>query len=225
MHTSTNGKHVRSESTHSPSRAQTPDVLAHEGELAEGTGSAEENQVPDPPEQGPPTSLHVEMLDLDERADSPYPECGSSPSLLRQDPVDRQDSMCSPDLGLSDENGQQEDDNTVLGREAQPDDVPDGLYDWSQEDIVPRLETLCVSIEFIKGLKGASLDRDPILDDVRARLRFPSTMHPHINVDLQMCIGIFMETLNSSQATYDSICQFIKQRYPDTHTWTYDQMK
>ena len=90
---------------------------------------------------------------------------------------------------------------------------------------MPLLETLRISIEFIKGLKGASLDRDPILDDVRARLQFPSTMRPHINDDLQMCIGKFMETLNGSQATYDDICRFIKQRYPDAHTWTYDQMK
>ena len=34
-----------------------------------------------------------------------------------------------------------------------------------------------------------------------------------------------METLNSSQATCDGVCRFIKQRYPDAHTWTYDQMK
>ena len=122
------------------------------------------------------------------------------------------------DLGLSDKDGQQEDDNAVPGREAQPDDIPDGLYDWSREDIVPRLETLRILIEFIKGLEGASLDRDPILDDVHAQLRFPSTMHPHIDDDLRMCIGIFMETLNGSQATYDGVCRFIKQRYPDTHT-------
>ena len=70
--------------------------------------------------------------------------------------------MRSPDLGLSDEDSQREDDNAVLGCEAQPDDVPNGLYNWSQEDIVPCLETLCISIEFIKGLEGASLDRDPI---------------------------------------------------------------
>ena len=168
MHTSTNGKHVQSETTHSPPRAQTPDVHAHEGELAKGTGSAEEDQVPDPPEQGPPASPHVETLDLDERADSPHPERRSSPSLSQQDPVDSQDSMCSPDLGLSDEDSQQEDNNAVPGCEAQPDDVPDGLYDWSREDIVPHLETLRISIEFIKGLEGASLDRDPILDNVCA---------------------------------------------------------
>ena len=89
LHTSTNGKHIQSESTHSPPKAQTPDVHAHEGELAEGTGSAEENQVPDPLEQGPPTSPHVETPDLDERADSPHPERRSSPSLSQQDPVDR----------------------------------------------------------------------------------------------------------------------------------------
>ena len=124
------------------------------------------------------------MPDLDERADSPHPEHGSSPSLSRQDPVDGWDSMRSPDLGLSDEDGQQEDDHAVPGREAQPDDVPDGLYDWSQEDIVPCLETLRILIEFIKGLEGASLDRDPIPDDICARLQFPSTTRPHIDDNL-----------------------------------------
>ena len=49
---------------------------------------------------------------------------------------------------------------------------------------MPCLETLRVSIEFIKGLEGASLDRDPILDDVRAQLWFPSTTCPHIDDNL-----------------------------------------
>ena len=71
------------------------------------------------------------MPDLDERANSPHPERGSSPSPSRQDLVDGWDSMHSPDLSLSDEDSQREDDNAVLGREAQPDDIPDGLYDWS----------------------------------------------------------------------------------------------
>ena len=40
-----------------------------------------------------------------------------------------------------------------------------------------------------------------------------------------MCLGIFMETVNSSQATYDGVCQFIKQQFLDAHTQSYDQMK
>ena len=90
---------------------------------------------------------------------------------------------------------------------------------------MPHLETLCVLLEFIKGLEGASLDNDPILDNVRDRLWSPSTMFPHINDDLQMFICIFMEMINGSQSTYDSVCQFIKQQYPDAQTLTYDQMK
>ena len=73
-------------------------------------------------------------------------------------------------LSFADKDSQQEDDDAVLGCEVQPDDVPDGLYDWSQDDLVPRLETLCVSLEFIKGLEGASLANDSIPDDVCERL-------------------------------------------------------
>ena len=42
--------------------------------------------------------------------------------------------------------------------------------------------------------------------------------------DLRMCLGIFLETINGSQATYDGVCRSVKQRYPDTHITTYDQM-
>lgn len=67
---------------HSPPREQTPDVHVHEDELAEGTSSLEDDQVPNPLEQGPPGSPQVETLDLDGRADTPHPKRESSPTPL-----------------------------------------------------------------------------------------------------------------------------------------------
>ena len=184
-----------------------------------------DNQVSDPPEQEPLESLHVERPDLDESATTPCPEHRSSSTLSRQGSDDGQDYMHLSGLSFADKDSQQEDDDAVSGCEVQPDDVPDGLYDWSQDDLVPCLKTLCVSLEFIKGLEGASLANDPIPDDVCERLRSPFTMLPHIDNDLRMCLGIFMKTVNGSQATYDGVCQFIKQWFPDAQTQSYDQMK
>ena len=105
-HSSTNKKHTQSESTHSPPRAQTLDVHAHEYELAEGTGSAEDDQVPELPEQEPPGSPHVETLDLDESAATPSPERGSSPTPSQQVSDDSHDYMHPSGLGFADEDDQ-----------------------------------------------------------------------------------------------------------------------
>jgi hypothetical protein len=47
---------------------------------------------------------------------------------------------------------------------------------------------------------------------------------PHINDNLCMCLGIFLETINGSQVTYDRVCQSVKWQYPNTQIMTYDQM-
>ena len=166
------------------------------------------------------------MLSQDKGADTP--RCKTSPSanldvnLDSEHSLDPYHELDDPDK-LDDFKGSQFDDD--VGPKVQPDDVPGGLYDWSPDDIVPWLESLCASIEFIKGLEGANLNNDPILDNVWEQLWSPPTAFPHIDDNLHMCLRIFLDIVNGSQASYDSVCQSIKQQYPDTQTLTYDQMK
>ena len=227
-HTPSKGKRAQTDSDHRAQRDQTnnPASGMHNDEPADDTGSSGDyDLVQDPQEhsQEPPVSPQTEMLGLGEGGDTPGRETPPSPvDLDSQHTLDHESELGDPDK-LDDE-GSQLDDNDA-GPEAHPDDVPGGLYDWSPDDIVPRLESLRVSVEFIKGLEGASLDNNPVPDEVREWLRSPPTTFPHINDDLRMCLGIFLETVNGSQASYDGVCQFIKQRYPDAQTLTYDQMK
>ena len=198
----------------------------HNDEPADDTGSSGDyDLVQDPQEhsQEPPVSPQMEMLGLGEGGDTPGRETPLSPvDLDSQHTLDHKSELGDPDK-LDDEGSQLDDNDT--GPEAHPDDVPGGLYDWSPDDIVPRLESLRISVEFIKGLEGASLDNDPVPDEVWEQLQSPPTTFPHIDDDLRMCLGIFLETVNGSQASYDGVCRFIKQQYPDAQTSTYDQMK
>jgi hypothetical protein len=192
-----------------------------EGEPINGTAPVEDKAlVPDPQEE-PPGSLQVGMLELN----PPQSEHGHSPSPPRNDLDDNGNPQCMPNPKHGNEDGQQEDDDAAPGHEAQPDDLPGGPNDWNPDDLVPHLDTLRVSVDFIKGIEGASLDNDPLPGDVQERLRSPSTTPPLVDTDLQMCLGIFLETTNGSQATYNGVCQFIKQPYPDANTSSYDQMK
>jgi hypothetical protein len=199
----------------------TPDVCVDKGEPINSTAPAEDEAlVPDPQEE-PPGSPQVGMPELN----PPQSECRHSPLPSWNDLDDDGNPQCMPDPEHGNEDGQQEDDNAAPGREAQPDNLPGGPNDWNPDDLVPHLDVLRVSVDFIKGIEGASLDNDPLPGNVQERLRSPSTTPPLVDADLQMCLGIFLETTNGSQATYDSVCQFIKQQYPDANTSSYDQMK
>jgi hypothetical protein len=183
-----------------------PDVHVDKGEPIDDTAPVEDNAlVPDPQEE-PPRSPQVGMPELD----PPQSECGHSP-LPSQNELDNDGNpqhMPEPKHGNKD--GQQEDDDAAPGREAQPDDLPGGPNDWNPDDLVPHLDALWIAVDFLKGIEGASLDNDPLPGDVWEHLRSPSTT-PLVNADLQMCLGIFLETTNGSQATYDGVCWFIKQ--------------
>jgi hypothetical protein len=56
------------------------------------------------------------------------------------------------------------------------------------------------------------------------RLQSPILEAPDIDADLHMCINIFVQTINGSQATYDGVCKAVKWRSPEIETLTYDQM-
>ena len=71
---------------------------------------------------------------------------------------------------------QEEPENTrYCGPDVQPDDHPGGPNDWSPDNIVPHLEALRISVDFIKYLRCATLDDDPIPADIRERLHSPIT--------------------------------------------------
>jgi hypothetical protein len=149
-----------------------PDVGVHESRPVNGTPPAEDNDLVQDPPQEPPRSPQAGMLELDERTEDPPPEHIYSPLPLP--------SPHDPD----DEGRELDDDDAAPGREAQPDNLPGGPNDWNPDDLVPHLDVLKVSVDFIKGIQRASLHNDPLPDNVQECLRSPSTTFPLIDDDL-----------------------------------------
>jgi hypothetical protein len=147
-----------------------PDVSVHESRPVDSTSFAEDNDLVQDPVQEPPGSPQAGMPELDERTEDPPPERVYSPSPSPHDP--------------DNEGRELDDDDAAPGHEAQPDDLPGGPNDWNPDNLVPHLDALTVSVDFIKGIQRASLDNDPLPDNVRERLQSPSTTFPLINDDL-----------------------------------------
>ena len=136
------------------------------------------------------------------------PDPGAGDEDTRQGDDDVPGCNAEPDPGAGNEDNQQGNDD-VLGCNAEPNDVPGGPNDWLLDDLVPHLEVLRLSTEFIDMIQLASLDNNLIPSDARERLRAPTMEPPYVDADLRMCIEIFLETMNGSQVTYNGICQAI----------------
>ena len=121
---------------------------------------------------------------------------------------------------------QEEPENTrYRGPDVQPDDHPGGPNDWSPDNIVPHLEALRISVDFIKYLRCATLDDDPIPADVRERLRSPITEPLNIDNDLRLCLEVFLATTTGSEASYRDVCAAFRRHSPGVETLSYEQMK
>ena len=221
-HTPANGKGSRLDST----REQTVDARTHNDETAEDIAPVEDDSpVSDPLEQEP-GSPRMESPGVDEMDDSSWLEHDNDPS---ESPTRRghdDDRVSHPDSEPpGEEVNPQEDDDPVPGLEAQPDDLPGGPNDWNPDDLVPHLDALRNSSNFVDRLRMASLDNDAIPPDIRERLRSPPTALPAIDADLRMCIEIFLGTTNGSQSTYETVCQAIRRRSPEIQTLSYEQMR
>ena len=142
---------------------------------------------------------HMQSLDGD-----PLPECGNG-TVGAGSHNDAKDGTHDHD---EDSDLQQEEpENTrYCGPDMQLDDHPGGPNDWSLDNIVPHLEALCISVDFIKYLCCATLDDDPIPANVREQLHSPITEPLNINNDLHLCLEVFLETTTGSEASYSDIC-------------------
>src|SRR6266404_6238540 len=112
----------------------------------------------------------------------------------------------------------------IMTCDVHPDDSPGDPHNWNPDNIVPHLDALRVSVNLIKGL-SCTLDDDPIPADTRERLHSPLTKPLSVSKDLRLCLDLFLVTINSSCATYDSTCSALRH-YSDTILLlSYDQMK
>jgi hypothetical protein len=93
------------------------------------------------------------------------------------------------------------------------------------DDLVPHLDALRTSVEFIRGISHASLDTDPLPSDVLERLQFPITEPLVIDKYLRLSLDAFLVSINGSQATYDGFCDAIRRFAPDAQPLSYDRMK
>jgi hypothetical protein len=165
---------------------------------------------PDPSDQLPPMLPQVGTSDFDWRPSTlrPEREIPLSPTQQSGGPADGLDPPHTPNPGAGDDDNQQGDgdalghgmgpnpgagdddtqqgDGVVWGRIVQPDDVPGGPNDQLPDDLVPHLEALWISTEFINQIRLTSLDNDPIPLDAHERLRSPTMEPPYIDADLRM---------------------------------------
>ncbi len=202
---------------------------AHQGNAIEGTLTQltqETVPVPDPsvqPEE-PGLSPQQETLNVDGSVaqDSLITHAGFSGS-----PSYTQDAHEDPSAGPDDEDTEplEGDGSTSPGRNVHPDDSPGDPHDWNPDDIVPHLDALRVSVDLIKGLSCATLDDDPIPADTREWLRSPLTEPLSVSKDLRLCLDLFLATINSSRATYDSTCSALRHYSDSISLLSYDQMK
>ena len=219
---STPSKRARSVPSRSPLRGETDPPMPDDDP---DDPTPYDNSTPGPQEQGSSGHPEEDTPGFDDNAGPQLSDRGTPPPLApAQDTHDDHGSQQPPDCDRGAEGEKDLDHEVVPGREAHPDDIPGGQYEWHPDDVVPNVKTLREATEFIKSLERATIDNDPIPDDVRERLRSPSTIPPHIDDDLRMCLGIFMETTNGSQASYDGVCRFIKERHPDTQVSSYSQL-
>lgn len=115
----------------------------------------------------------------------------------------------------------------VCRQDMQPNDFPGGPNDWNPDDIIPHIDVLCKSVEFINNLHAATLDNDPIPFNVRERLKSPILEPVHIDNVLHYCLDVYLVTTSThgSEASYDNICKALKCIATDIGTLSHNQLK
>jgi hypothetical protein len=200
-----------------------------EDDLIEGTGYVQDNDlVPDQFDQEPQGSPLLGPRDVVGNTDLGATSSPTScPSPSRQhDLVSNAASSGEPrDHSPEDKDPQQGDGSAYTGRDVYPDDLPGGPHNWCPDDLVPHLDALHISMEFIRGLWQASLDNNPISADVRECLRSPISELVSIDKDLRLSIDGFLLSINSSHATYDSFCTAVRRFSPDAEPLSNNHLK
>jgi hypothetical protein len=222
-HTAAHGKRARLDLGDSASGERPLDYLAPEDDLTHGTGPTQDvNLVSDHLDQESQGSPRLGTTDA--VGDTEDPASGSS-SQQHDQVFNATLSSEPPGQPLENEDTQQGDESAYTGPDAHPDDHPGGPNDWCPDDLVPHLDALRVSMEFIRGLRRASLDNDLIPADVRDRLRSPIAESPSIDKHLRLSIDGFLLSINGSHATYDKFCAAVRRFSPDAEPLSYDRLK
>ena len=190
--------------------------------------STEEDQFVPPWNDGDnPHDLNADVGGgLDSHQPSPWPNPNGSTSGEDQvdPPPDEGDNPLDHDANAED---------SLEGRNAsrqdvQPDDLPGGPNDWNPDDIIPHMDALCKSVEFIDNLRAATLENDPIPFDVCERLKSPISEPLHIDNVLRYCLDVYLVTTgtNGSEASYEDVCKALKCLSPGIDTLLlHDQLK
>jgi hypothetical protein len=87
------------------------------------------------------------------------------------------------------------------------------------------LESIKMTLDFIRELKTASLDDGHLASDVLERLRNPPSGPMELAPDERLSLKLFLSIQNTSQQVYSSIKKAIECRYPESHILTYDRAK
>jgi hypothetical protein len=241
LHTVSNGtqKRARLDLDHDAPQERLSDGPAREDEH-KGFMSENEDTVPIPRDNDtvdpvPPDDDTVPVRpdagtqDADGTTASDDPAPASTPSPSQQHDLVGNASCtggsCQCGSCPGDNDNQQGNGDAYTRPDVHPDDLPGGPNDWCPDDLVPHLDALRTSVEFIRGISHASLDTDPLPSDVLERLQFPITEPLVIDKYLRLSLDAFLVSINGSQATYDGFCNAIRRFAPDAQPLSYNCMK
>ena len=105
--------------------------------------------------------------------------------------------------------------------------TPPRLFDLDELSDIAKLNDIKMAMEFIKGLREATLDgpHSHLDSSTLERLRNPPRTSPTIDPDLRLGLDLFLASNNASQKTYNASREAILRRHPDDEVPSYDQIK
>ena len=93
-------------------------------------------------------------------------------------------------------------------------------------NVMPILDDLQTSVQFIHLLENACLDNDPLPDHIRDCLCHPTSGIQSLDdPDLRLSIDLYLATGNASEETYRAARNAILRRFPDVNILSYEKVK
>lgn len=144
-----------------------------------------------------------------------------------QSPALSQRSSCEDDEESSDESGSEDSEDHGLQAGIEELNDPAGIDEAEDTAPASHIEHIQLTQAFIEEIKRATIDNDKLDDEVKHRLRHPAedVIDLSSDPDLRFSLDLYMSCANASEATYNSIRDSIKRRFPDMDILSHYQAK
>jgi len=105
-------------------------------------------------------------------------------------------------------------------------DKSEDIQEEIAEDVASSLEHINMSQDFIKEIQEATLENRKLDKECIYQLRHPSLETFDLNdQDVCLSIDLFMSCINSSEETYNDVCQSIQRQFPEVQILSYHLVK